>query len=126
MGRLIFVDKAGKDINGNNIFEFYFSDNADNLDIDGWDEGMAGLCDGLAPEKSQCGIVTASTGVPFDLVQDQTCFGMVDAVNGIIALAWENIDYYEEYPEEGRLIFKFGESEAMVRKKLSIRGIETD
>jgi hypothetical protein len=42
---------------------------------------------------------------------------MWDAVDGIIALGWENMENYDEYPEK-RLFFTFGEEFNSVEDKL--------
>ena len=42
---------------------------------------------------------------------------MWDAVDGIIAMAWENLEGYDEYPEK-RLFFEFGEKIDSVESKL--------
>jgi hypothetical protein len=42
---------------------------------------------------------------------------MWDAVDGIIALAWENMEGYDDYPEK-RLFFSFGETLSSVEDKL--------
>jgi hypothetical protein len=51
------------------------------------------------------------------LVQQSDTFSVWDAVDGVIALGWENIDEYDEYPEI-RLWFKFGEEIKTVNDKL--------
>ena len=43
------------------------------------------------------------------------------ATYNIVALGWEDITNYESYPEDGRLIFNFGESYISVENKLSKR-----
>ena len=48
---------------------------------------------------------------------------MQDCIDGCIALAWENIDDYEEYPENGRLVFNFGEAFEDVERKFALRGV---
>jgi len=42
---------------------------------------------------------------------------MWDAIDGIIAMAWENLDGDDEYPES-RLFFSFGENKKSVESKL--------
>jgi hypothetical protein len=50
---------------------------------------------------------------------------MWDATDGIVALAWENIDGLEEYPEP-RLVFPFGISLTAVNDKLYERDIRIE
>ena len=61
-----------------------------------------------------------STIIPFGLAQRNTCFSMQDCIDGVIALAWEDLSDYDEYPEP-RLIFQFGESFEEVEDKLARR-----
>ena len=42
---------------------------------------------------------------------------MWDAVDGVIAMAWENMEDYDEYPDS-RLHFSFGEEKQSVEDKL--------
>ena len=42
---------------------------------------------------------------------------MWDAVDGVIALAWENLDGYDDYPNS-RLFFTFGEDIKSIESKL--------
>ena len=51
------------------------------------------------------------------MVQKSDTFAVWDAVDGIIALAWEDISDYDEYPDS-RLYFKFGEDIKSVEDKL--------
>ena len=48
---------------------------------------------------------------------------MQDALDGIVAIAWENLNNYDAYPEDGRLYFMFGESYDTVESKLAIKHI---
>ena len=69
-------------------------------------------------------IHTVKMKIKLDLIQDNCCFGFQDCADGIIALAWENIDGYDEYPEErGRLFFRFGETFNEVENKLAMKNI---
>ena len=52
-----------------------------------------------------------------DVIQNSDTFAVWDAVDGVIALAWENINAYDSYPEK-RLCFKFGEPIKDVETKL--------
>ena len=41
----------------------------------------------------------------------------MDAIDGIVALAWENIDLYESYPEY-RFVLSFGDDKDTVLEKI--------
>jgi hypothetical protein len=59
-----------------------------------------------------------NTDLDLELIQNSDYFGVIDAVDGVIALAWEKFDIEVEV---GRLTFKFGESLENVTKKLKQR-----
>ena len=59
-----------------------------------------------------------NTDLQLDLVQDSDYFGVIDAVDGVIALVWEKFNFDSE---DERLTFKFGESLESVTKKLKQR-----
>jgi hypothetical protein len=59
-----------------------------------------------------------NTDLYLELVQNSDYFGVIDAVDGVISLAWEKYDYNTN---EDRLTFKFGESIESVTKKLKQR-----
>ena len=48
---------------------------------------------------------------------------MMDAMDGVIALAWENETDDIDFTQETRLVFKFGEDEKSVKDKLYGRDI---
>ena len=58
-------------------------------------------------------------------MQDNEQFSMWDAIDGIVALGWENIDGMEEYPEN-RLTFSFGMSLKEVKDLLYERDINIE
>ncbi len=63
-----------------------------------------------------------NSDLQIDLVQNSDYFGMIDAVDGIIALGWETFDINsEERPE--RVCFHFGENLESVTEKLSSKGL---
>jgi len=59
-----------------------------------------------------------NTDLQLELVQDSDYFGVIDAVDGVVAMAWEKFDMDSD---SERLTFKFGESIDSVTKKLKIR-----
>lgn len=76
---------------------------------DDFEQFPAGLCMNLTPnEEDYDTIKTIKTNIKLALIQDSTCFGMQDAMDGIVAIGYEDISDYEEYPEDGRLILHYG------------------
>ena len=118
---LCFVRLIGEENDGYYRYEFIFTDNPDEVFGDDWEYKPAGLVNNLIPSDEYITeIHIAKTKIKFDLIQDNNCFSMQDCLDGIVALAFENIDGYDEYPEDrGRLFFMFGESLDEVENKLA-------
>ena len=115
---LIYVNKIGEDWTGKHLYEFLFSDTTENVDGDDWDAYPAS--GRQAPPNG--GFVKrvgrlVSNELKFKLIQDSSEFAVWDAVDGVIALAWEDMDDYDEYPEN-RVAVHFGEPIKDVEDKL--------
>ncbi len=126
--RLGFVRFLGMDIDEKNNYEFVFTDSIDEFWGENFDVKPCGLCNDIVPDKRYVTLTkTLKTDIKFDIVAKSNCFSMGDCMDGIIALAWENIDDYDEYPEErGRLFFRFGENYTTVEKKLAMANMLFD
>ena len=115
--KLVYINKVGQNWKGNFIYEFLFSDILDDIDGEGWDAYPASN----NPEPPSENFIKKSGSLIGDLklevVQESDSFAMWDAVDGIIAMAWENLEGYEEYPDK-RLFFSFGEEIDSVESKL--------
>jgi hypothetical protein len=121
---LLFIRLIGEENDGYYRYEFIFTDNPDEAWGDDWEYKPSGLVNSLIPSDEYITeIHIVKTKIKFDLIQNNMCFGMQDCMDGIVALAFENIDEYENYPEDGRLFFMFGESFDEVERKLAIKNI---
>ena len=119
-----FVRLIGEENDGYYRYEFIFTDNPDEFWGDNFEYKPAGLVNDLIPSDEYITeIHIVKTKIKFDLVQNNMCFGMQDCMDGIVALAFENIDEYENYPEDGRIYFMFGEEMSEVERKLAIKNI---
>ncbi len=114
---LVYINKVGQNWKGNFIYEFLFSDILEDIDGEGWDAYPASS----NPEAPEEKFIKKSGSLVGDLklevVQESDSFAMWDAVDGIIAMAWENLEGYDEYPDK-RLFFSFGENIESVEAKL--------
>ena len=114
---LTFISYIGKDFRGNHIYDFIYCDSLDNIDGEDWDVYPAGGRP-VAPNESLIKKVTRlESEIKLDLVMNDSIFSYWDAVDKIIAIAWENIDGYEVYPEH-RLYFHYGDLESVVNEKV--------
>ena len=105
--KLIYVLPVGKNWKDEYIYEFIFSDTLTNVDGEDWDSYPASGKPS-APHKSFISAIGRLTSeMKFDVIQNSDTFSVYDAIDGVIALGWENIDDYDQYPEF-RICFGFG------------------
>tara|TARA_R110002110_G_scaffold12237_1_gene58358 strand:- start:1410 stop:1814 length:405 start_codon:yes stop_codon:yes gene_type:complete len=114
---LIYINKIGQNWKGEYIYEFIFSDNIKDVDGEGWDSYPASSTPEPPETKFIQEVGTLKATLNLDVIQDSQSFAVWDAVDGIIALAWENLDNYEEYPDS-RLSFNFGAEKNKVTETL--------
>ena len=57
------------------------------------------------------------------VAQQSDYFSMMDAIDGVVALAWEKDDNDVDFTMKKRLVFRFGESEQLVKDKLYERDL---
>ena len=121
---LCFVRLIGEENDGYYRYEFIFTDNVDEIFGENWEFKPCCLVNDLMPSDEYITeIHIVKTKIKFDLVQNNCCFGMQDCLDGIVAIAYENIDEYDDYPNDGRLVFMFGEDYDEVERKLAIKGV---
>lgn len=117
---LIYINEIGSDYKGQKQYEFIFS-NSNEISVDEWFVVPASATsDSKSPDVEYIDFVglLKNTDLILELIQDSDYFGVIDAVDGIIALGWEVFDYDSEFE---RLTFRFGESLESVNKKLKQR-----
>jgi hypothetical protein len=105
MSYLIYVNGLGPNFRGDNLYEFIFSD-----DKDVWGENWDSKPSNGYPQPPDLKYVKKvgvlkNTDIKLDLIQNSDYFSMIDAVDGVIALAWESDEV------EDRMVFRFGQSE---------------
>lgn len=115
--KLVYINKVGQNWKGDFIYEFLFSNNIEDIDGEGWDSYPSSGNPEPPEEKFIKKSGSLKTSINLDLVQESDSFAVWDAVDGIVALGWENMEGYDEYPEK-RLFFTFGEEISSVEDKL--------
>lgn len=118
--KLIYVNEIGSDYKGQKQYEFIFSQSTE-LDIEEWFVIPASaVSSSKSPDIEYVDLVglLKNTDLKLELIQDSDYFGVIDAVDGVISLAWEKFDFESDL---GRLSFRFGESLESVSKKLKSR-----
>lgn len=122
---IVYCKYLGNDINGDNIYHFYLSDNPDETFAEGWGESPAcNVPDKLMDidEEQYQYIVELKSDIKLDIARNCCCFTMQDCRDNIIALAYENLDDAEEYPEP-RIIIHFGDNIDEVEQLFAQRDI---
>lgn len=119
---LLYINELGQDYKGQRQYEFIFGEDP-NILIEEWfiipSAGRA-----VPPEIEHIDLVglLKNSDLKLDLVQNSDYFGVIDAVDGIIALGWEPFDMdAEERPI--RVSFHFGEELDSVTEKLTTKGL---
>lgn len=114
---LIYINHVGKDYKSNLIYEFIFSDTIKDIDGEEWDTFPASGRPEPPHDVFIKQVGRLESELKLDVVQNSDTFSVWDAIDGVIALAWQNIDGEDSYPEH-RLCFKFGETKKEVEAKL--------
>jgi hypothetical protein len=122
---LIYINYIGKDYKGNHIYEFIFSDTKENIDAENWDVYPASGRPEPPNEIHVKSVGRLESILKLDVIQNSDTFAVWDAVDGVIALAWENIDSYDVYPEH-RISFRFGITKEEVEAELFERNLVLD
>jgi len=118
---LIYVNEIGSDYKGQKQYEFVFSETTE-IDMGEWFVIPASSSSqSKSPDIEYVDVVglLKNTDLQLELIQNSDYFGVIDAVDGVIAMAWEKFDFNNT---EDRLTFKFAEPLENVTKKLKSRG----
>jgi hypothetical protein len=114
---LLYVNYIGMDYKGNHLYEFIFCDTIEDIDGEEWDTYPASGRPHPPHDSFIKKVGRLESEFRLDVVQHSDTFAVWDAVDGVIALAWENVDDYETYPDK-RICFKFGEALLDIEGKL--------
>lgn len=119
MSYLIFVNELGPNYKGDNIYEFIFSDDLEGVWGDSWESKPSNGYP-LPPDLEHINKVGVLKNdmITMSVVQNSDYFSMVDAIDGVIALAWENETDTTNFELVKRLVFTFGQTEDSVKDKL--------
>ena len=118
MSYLIYVNGLGPNYKGDNLYEFIFSDTTDV-----WGESWESKPSNGYPTPPELKYikkvgVLRNTDIKLELIQNSDFFSMIDAMDDVVALAWESED-----ENKGRLVFRFGQTEQEIKDKLYERDL---
>jgi len=124
MNYLIYVNELGPNYKGENIYEFIFSDNLEGVWGDSWESkpsnGYPSPPDIINIKKVG---VLKNNLVSLSVIQKSDYFSMIDALEDVVALAWENETDDVNFELKKRLVLRFGETEEKIKNKLYERDI---
>lgn len=124
--KLIYVNPVGETHSGSQLLEFIFSDNPDDAIGIGWED----ICDlGVQPPKKNFikhVLKVDSKKIVFSTVVESFEFRMLDAVFGVVGLAWEFIEDYKKMSSLNKslIVFKFNDTLEDVKAKLEQNKID--
>ena len=121
---LIYVNELGPNYKGDNIYEFIFSDSSEDIWGENWDSKPSNGYP-LPPDLEhikKVGVLKNDV-ITMSVIQNSDYFSMIDTIDGIISLSWENENDDVDFNHQKRLVFKFGETEESVKNKLYERDI---
>ena len=119
MSYLTYVNGLGPNYKGDNLYEFIFSDS-----LDVWGESWESKPSNGYPTPPELKYikkvgVLRNTDLKLELIQNSDFFCMIDAMDDVVALAWET----EESEGQKRLVFRFGSTEQEIKDKLYERDL---
>lgn len=119
MSYLIYVNGLGPNYKGDNLYEFIFSDT-----LDVWGESWDNRPSNGYPQPPELKYikkvgVLRDTDVKLELIQNSDFFSVIDAMDDVIALAWES----DDDNIKKRMVFRFGTPEQEIKDKLYERDL---
>jgi hypothetical protein len=124
MSFLIYVNELGPNYRGDNIYEFIFSDSLSDV----WGELWESKPSNGYPHPPNIEFVKKvgvlkNDKISLSVIQKSDYFSMIDAVDDVVALAWENENESINFDLVKRLVFRFGDTEENLKNKLYERDI---
>lgn len=120
---LIYINELGIDYKGQHQYEFIFGESIDLIEDEWFIIPSSGRSVPPSIENIHMVGLLKNSDLVLDLVQNSDYFGMIDAVDGIVALGWEPFDIEsEEQPK--RISFHYGEHIESVKEKLDDKSIK--
>lgn len=117
---LIYVNPIGKDSNGVNEYEFFFSETPEIVWGEDWNVACPSACGNLLPDSSTYSVIKhLRTRMPLFCAQENSCFSMQDCIDRLICICAEDISNYNTYPEPFRLVLHFGDKYEYVEEQLA-------
>lgn len=122
---LAFVDYIGRTIDGQYIYRFDFTVDADSVWGEYFNVTPAGIVPDLQPDiNSLSKSCKVNFPIEMQLAKKNYCFSMQDCIDGIIPLIFSDISEEGIEYNDAPLFFKFGENFETIKETLQSINIE--
>lgn len=119
MSNLVYIKSICHNVDGSYEYDFFFSETPEFVWGPFWDDNTPSANGDITPDKTTYNeIIRVVTTLPLKTLEETSCYSMEYATYGILALSWIDIEQLEEYPENGRLVFYFGDTKEHVSEML--------
>lgn len=120
---LLYINEVGVNYKGQKVYEFIFGENTDVKQEDWYNVPSSSTSQPPSEEYVNIVGTLKNSELNLTLIQDSDYFGVIDSVNGVVALGWENFDInYEK--RTNRLFFNYGETIESVMNKIKKHNLE--
>jgi hypothetical protein len=121
---LVYINKVGVNYLGVNIYEFLFASETEKIDGEDWNIYPASSGNVSPPEpKYLSGVAIIECDVDLMVISESDTYSVWDAIDGVVAIGYEDISEYEEYPDH-RMVFSYGEPMESVQQTLFAKEIK--
>jgi len=123
MSFLIYVNKLGSNYKGENLYEFIFSEHINDVWGESWESKPSNGYPSPPDLEFISKVGVLKNDLDFEVLQNSDIFSMIDGMDDVIALAWENESEQVNFEIQKRLVFRFGDTIESVKNKLYERDI---
>ena len=102
-------------------YDFLFSETPEIVWGADWDEmnPTIAINRDLSPDLSTYSVVKrVQTNLPLKTIEETSCFSLEYTLNGSLAIGWIDIENLLDYPENGRMVFHFGDTMEQTKELL--------
>lgn len=122
--KLCFIKFIGVDSDGLNLYEFLFTKDIDTFWGENFEYMPCCLVNNLIPNEDDYSLVKkVKCDIKLKLIQESCCNSFQDCIDHCVALAYEDLTNYEEYPQDGRLVLQYGMEYEDVEELLALKNI---
>lgn len=116
---LVYVRPVCKNSDNTYEYDLYFSSTPEYVWGPEWDVASPANNGDITPDSSTYDkIMRLRTDLPLKTFEETSCYSMEYVTNDIFPLSWIDIENLEEYPEKGRMVMRFGDTETKTIERI--------